>query len=624
MLQSMRENMKGTIAIIIVIFLGLILAIGLVDLNTFNTNNTAGEVANVNDRAITENELQLAIAQERQRLQVQFRGSLPAEFLSDERLRGPALEGLIQRNVLLDKALAGKMRISDEELNDLIIQMPEFQKEGRFDSQLFVQKVRGIGHTPASFKVLLRDDLLVNQLRSGVASTAFVTNNDLKSIVALSRQTRDFTWIKLPLAGLPETMKVSEDEMKQYYDENKASFKTDEQVSVEYIEIKVSDFADQVIVGDDEIKQQYQQELEQFATTTVKQAAHIMIEGDDENAQKKIAEVKGKLAEGEDFAELAKTYSDDFGSRENGGLLGEIGADTLLPDAFKEAVATLEQGEISEPIKIDNATHFIKSITPNPPTFEERKDQIVAELKTLQAEPIFVEKLNSLKDLSFNAKSLKEVAEKLSLTLGTTGLFSRDGGSEQVLNDGRVVSAAFSDDVLQKGHSSEVLELTPDHAVVVKLIKHEPVRTLTLEEKRDDILAVLQLEKAKAQLAEQADTFKESLASGATLSAIAEQNGLELKTETKIVRDGSSVPKALVEHVFQLPRPNDEPVTSSLSLDSNDYALVSLSSVKDASFDEMSDEEKRSARLSLARNYSIGEFQAFQQRLLSKADIERN
>lgn len=627
MLQSMRENMRGAIAVFIVIFLGLVLALGLVDFSSLGGGTSVRDVASVNGQPITQRDLQLAIAQERQRLQSQFGDNLPADFISDERLRQPVLQSLLQRTAILDKAVNGGMEVDDKQLDKLITEMPEFQADGKFDPQLFVARIRGIGHTPASFKVLLRNDLVVNQLSNGISATAFVTDAELQSIVELSRQTRAFEWVQLPLGDLPATITLSDEDISQYYEKNKLAYKTEEKVAVEYIDLKVSDISDTVIIGEDEIDNQYKVEVDQFTANIQREAAHIMIEGDDEAAQEKIKTIQEKLAAGEDFASLANEYSDDFGSKENGGNLGQSSGDTFPPE-FEAALIELTPGSVSDPLKIDNATHFIKLISEqgvNPPSFEERKAQIESELKTLEAEQIYIAKLTELKDLSFNAESLSEVADQLNLTLAKTDLFTAAGGNDPILSDSRVVNAAYGDQVLQQGYASDVLELAPDRAIVIKLIEHEPVRQLSLDEKISDITVELKLEKAKEKLAAQAEEYKQALSEGVKLSKLAEQNNFQLNTESNIPRDGGGLNQTLVQHVFDLQRPQtDTPVTSSFYLDNNDYVLVSLSAVKDGSFEALSDEEKRNARLSLSRSMATVEFQAFQKQLVSEAKVELN
>ncbi len=622
----MRENMKGTIAIIVVGFLAFIMAASLVDLTgTGGHGHNYGEVATVNGDAITDRELQIALAQERQRLQAQFGNNLPAEYLSDERLRAPVLQGLVQRNVLIDKALDSKMRVSNSELDKVIVQMPEFQTEGKFDPQLFQQRLLSAQHTPTTYRQLLHDEIVGNQLRSALATTAFVTDKELKQVVALSRQTRDFSWVSLPLSDLPEKMTVSEEELQTHYDANKSGYNTEEKVSVEYIELTISDISKTVDISPEAVQKQYDQEVEQFSSSIEREAAHIMIDGDSDDAEQKIAEVQQKLDAGEDFAALATEYSDDFGTKDTGGNLGITTGDAF-PPAFESTLSSLKQGEVSTPVVVDGATHFIKLVSvkeEEAPTFDESKTRIESELKAIEAEQIFIEKLAELKDLSYNAETLAEVAEQLSLSTGKTDLFTRVGGIEPVLADNRVVTAAFSDQVLRENFASEVLELAADRAVVVKLLEHEAVRTLTFDEKKGDITTELKLSKAKEQLAEKAKELQTALESGESLEALAEQNELTLNSEVAITRDGRNVSPELTEHVFSLSRPvNDVAVNSSLYLANNDYALVSLKVVKDANFDEMTDEEKRGARLSLARSSSSEEYRAWQTLLVDQAEID--
>lgn len=625
MLQKMRSNLKGTVAFIVVGFLAFIMAASLVNLTGTGGGGSYGVVAEVNGKEITERELQLAISQEKQRLLSQFGENLPAEFLADERLRAPALDGLVQRYVLLSKASNVGMSISDQDINANIMSIPEFGVDGIFNSERYVQSVRRIGHTPVTFRQLMHDDFIVNQLRDSIISSAFVTESDIEKITALSRQTRDFSWISLPLKDLPEQMEVSEEEVQAFYDENKSGYNTQEKVAIEYISLTVDDIASEIEISDIDVEKQFELELESFAATIQREAAHIMIEGDDDAAQEKITKLQEKLDAGEDFASLAAEYSDDFGTKDNGGNLGVSSGDSF-PSEFELAIKSLQAGEISGPVEVDGATHFIKLIAVEenqPPTLDGSRARIISELKTVAAEEIFIEKLSLLRDISYNAENLGEVGDQLDLSVGQTALFSRSGGPDSVLSDGRVVNAAFSERVLQERFTSEVIELQPDHAVVINLIKHEPVRTLTLEEKREDITAKIKLDKAKQLIADQGNELKIALQAGDDIQALAEEKGLEVKTELTVGRESRNQPTELIKHVFSLERPEENSsLISSLYLNNNDFVLVSLTAVNDASFDKLSDEEKRGASLSLERSNYFDEFRAWQSYLSEKADID--
>ena len=620
MLQAMRNNLKGAIAFFIVLFLAFIMAASLVNLTNDPNANQYDEVAKVNDRSITDRELRLGILQEQQRLESQFGQSLPAEFLSEDRLRGPVLQRLINSNVLIDKAAQGNMSISDTELDNMLLNAPTFQQDGEFSSELFVQYVRRLGLTPATYRVELRENLLEALLRNTFYTTAFVTPSDLEKTVALSRQERDFDWVSLPLGDLPSQMVVSEEDISAYYEENKSTYLTSEQVNVEFIELNVDDFLSEVIVDEVELQQQYDNEIAQIQIQTEREAAHILIEESDAD---KVSEVQTKLAAGEDFGELAETYSDDFGSRTNGGVLGFTSGD-VFPAAFEETLATLAPGEVSEPIEIDGATHFIKLVSVKDteiPSFEESRSRIETELKTLQAEELYIDKLTLLKDLAYNADSLNEVAETMNVTASTTGLFSRTDRPSPVFNDGRVVDAAFSEQVVQEGFTSDVLELSPKQAVVVNLVEHKPVRTLTLDEKRADILSELQVDKAEAQLLAQLEEQVQALKGGKALLDLAAENNWLVNTEEGVDRDTGSLDSSLRDHVFSMVRPSNDPIVSTTTLSNGDLALVVLSKVEDGDFSNLTEEEQRNIRLSLAQSASTSEYQAWEQALVSQAEI---
>ncbi|MBX2807102.1 MAG: SurA N-terminal domain-containing protein [Cellvibrionaceae bacterium] len=624
MLQAMRDNLKGTVAFIIVGFLAFIMAASLVNLSGNSHSTEHGEVATVNKQVITERDVQIGMMQERQNLQNQYGDSLPAEFLSEERLRAPVIQGLVVNKALIDKAASNGMVVPVKELDKLILQTPNFQEEGIFNRELFVENLRRIGHTPASYKNVLEETLIAEELRNAFTATAVLTPAYIEQAVALSQQKRDFSWLSLPLGDLPGQIQVADEEIQSYYDANKANYLTEERVAVEYIQVKVSDFNEQLIVTEEELQSQYQAEISQIEKTTEREAAHILIEGDSDEAQEKLAQVQEKLSAGEDFSALAAAYSDDFGSKGNGGFLGTTTGDAF-PEAFEAALLELGEGEVSGPVQIDGATHIIKLLRVKKteiPTFDASRGRIEAELKNLQAEERFIETVAALKDLAYNADNLADVAEQLALSVEKTALFTRAGNLDPVLGDRLVLDAAFSEQVLTQGFTSDVLELTPQHALVLNLIEHQPVRTLSLEEKRDDIIAQLQLSQAKTQLREQLDGYISALSAGSTLSELAEQHQLTMNKQVGAERNSSTVDQALISHVFSLSRPTDDkPVLSTIYLENNDLALVSLTAVTDADFNSLTEEEQRSIRLSLSRGLSTIEYQAWQSLLLDEADV---
>ncbi len=624
MLQSMRSKIKGVVAFVLIGLLTIPLALVGVE-NLFYSNHNIGEAASVDGKIISEREVQIAIGRERQRLQAQLGDNIPGDFFSDERLRQPVIDSLVQRALIANIADTGNMTFTDATIDETIVTLPDFQVDGVFDQQRFVQVIRSIGHTPASFRALLKEDMLVNQMQSALVSTDFITNSEVNNTVALSRQTRDFSWVTLPLAGLPETMTVTQDEISGHYEENKSSYLSQEQVAIEYIDLNVSDIEKSIDIGEDEILQQYEQIVKNYTDSTEREAAHIMVEGDDDTAQQKITTIQEKLAAGEDFAALASEYSDDFGSRDNGGNLGVSSGDGF-PEAFEEALSLLEEGQVSEPTEIDGATHFIKLLAlteKTAPTLEEQRTVIEAELKRAKAEEQFIQDSQALEDLSYNAQSLQEVGDELGLPVGKTGLFSRFSSDIEIIRDSRVLNAAFSEQVTIEGHSSEVLALSADRNVVVKMVEHKPVRTLTLEEKTGEITEELKLEKAKAQLAQQAQSIREALDAGDSIATVSEQRELTLSSQIAVQRNAANVPRELLDAIFALSVPSESnPVITDLHLDNGDYVLASLSKVTNGSVDDLEVVERNNLRNSLSSGLAGDAYRAWQDEIRKSSDIE--
>lgn len=626
MLQSMRNKTKGLVAVFLIGLLTIPLALVGVE-NLFYGNSNVGEAAEVDGTVITERDVQLAIARERQRLQSQFGENLPADFFTDERLRESVMQSLVQRTLMVNAAEKGNMTFSEKEVDQSIIEIPIFQAEGVFDQQRFLQGVRNLGHTPASFRQLLKDDMLANQMQNAVVTSDFITDEEINLVVALSRQTRNFSWLTLPLGDLPNSMSVSEEEIQAYYDTNKQQYLSEEQVSIEYIDLSIGNIEKDIVVAEADVQQKYDEIVNSYVQTTQREAAHIMIEGDDAAAQEKIAAVEKKLAEGADFAALAAEYSDDFGTRDNGGNLGVSSGDAF-PEDFEKALLTLSEGQVSAPVNIDNATHFIKLLTLNEqsaPTFDSQKAKIESELKRVQAEERFIQDTQALEELAYNAENLQEVADQLDVNLVKTAMFSRNTAAitDSLLQDNKVVNAAFSDQVVQDKHSSELLSLSADRVVVVKLLEHKPVRTLTLEEKREEIISTLQLDKAKQQVAEQAKSIREALDGGADISQVAEERQLSLSIQTDAQRNTSGVPEELLSSVFAMPSPNNEGVSLlERHLDNGDYVLVSLSKVTAGDTDNLTDAERVSLRSSLSSGMAGDEYRAWQAQLEANADVQ--
>ena len=126
-------------------------------------------------------------------------------------------------------------------------------------------------------------------------------------------------------------------------------------------------------ITDEELKTYFDENKESFNQEKEVQASHILVE--DEETAKKVAD---KLADGEDFAEMAKEYSTDTASAENGGDLGFFAKGTMV-EAFEEKAFAMKVGTISEPVETEHGFHIIKVTDKKEAkeaVFEDHKDEV--------------------------------------------------------------------------------------------------------------------------------------------------------------------------------------------------------------------------------------------------------
>jgi peptidyl-prolyl cis-trans isomerase D len=613
MLQTFRDNMKGTMAIIIISLMIIPFAMFGVD-SLFLQDNTAGTAAEINGEVISEVELSRAIQMQKQQLLERFGDQAPAELLSDEKLRQPVLDRLIQRSVIESSAYSGGMTASDRYLDQMILGSPQFKQNGKFSPELYSQLLRSSGYTPTSYKKLLIQDIVVSQHIAGISDSAFVTDTDVDKLIALSQQTRNFHYLTLPFAQAETQVTVTEEQIQDFYDNNQAQFMSTEQVSIQYIELSLESLAALVEVTEEQIKAQFDENSKSFTGDTTRQVAHILVElKDDGSEQEVIREIQAKLDLGEDFASLVTAYSDDLGSKDVGGDLGVTDGSTF-PEAFEAALVDLKIGEVSSAVETDAGFHFIKLLDEQQaeaPSFAQNRDAIKQEIALAQAESEFVELLDALPDATYNATDLVEAANSLGLEVKTSSLFGRDGG-EGITGNNQVLATVFDDDVLHNGAVSDLIELGDDHIVVVRLAEYKPSAIKELSDVSSEIKARLRQQTASELLRIRAEELEKKIASVGDVEKVAVAEGLEWQVALKVNRAQTNYDQDLLAYVFSQGKPMDAPITGSLMLSNNDYVITQLSAVAAGQLPAMAEVQKARLVEQLSQQQGNAELSLFE------------
>lgn len=622
MLQNIRDNSQGWIAKTIIGVIVALMALTGFDA-IFKATTTSQDAAKVNGEEITQNELSQAVDMQRRQLMQQLGKDFDASLLDEKMLREAALKGLIDRKLLLQGAENSKFAFSEAALDQVILQTPEFQVDGKFSPERFDQVIRQLGYSRLQFRQMLAQEMLIGQVRAGLAGSGFVTDAQVLAFARLEKQTRDFA--SLTVKADPSAVKVTDDEVKAYYDEHAKEFMTPDQVVIDYLELKKSAFFDQVTVKDEDLQAQYQKETSNLAEQ--RRGAHILIEVNDKvneaQAKAKIEEIQARLAKGESFEALAKEFSQDPGSASNGGDLGYAGPGVYDP-VFEQALYALAKDQVSAPVRTSFGFHLIKLLgveAPEVPSFASLKDKLTRELKTQQVEQRFVEATKQLEDSSFEASDLAQPAQELKLTVHTSAPFSREGGDGIAANR-NVIQAAFSPEVLDEGANSTAIELDPETVVVLRAKEHRKPEQLPLESVAGSIRTQLAKEHASAAAKTKAEALIASLRDGkAPLNKPVD--GQSWKVSEAVTRGQEGVEPTVLQALFRMSKPEakDKPTFSSVTLPDGSLVILQLNGVNEAA--APTEEEKAQYRRFLASRVGQQDFAAYRKQLESQADIKR-
>lgn len=240
MLQSIRDHTQGWIAGSIVSL--LILSFALWGIHSYIGGGSSDLViATVNGTEITKD--QLSSAYERLRHQFQAQSpNLPSKATAD--LKAQALQALVNVEILKQASLAQNYRISSRQIDNVLLNMPQFQVNGQFSQERLYQLLQTTLFTPNEFLQLIQTGLLIDQPRLGLIFTSFALPDEVTNAIQLVNQERDVQYAVLPFQAVAkQNIPISKDNVQAYYNQHQDEFRTTEQVSIEYITFSMSDLA---------------------------------------------------------------------------------------------------------------------------------------------------------------------------------------------------------------------------------------------------------------------------------------------------------------------------------------------------------------------------------------------
>lgn len=430
------------------------------------------------------------------------------------------VDQLITSSLLRQEADRLGLIATDAEVLNTIASNPSFQRDGRFNRDLYVEILRQNGMRPSEFEEAQREEILVNKLRDLITAGVVISEADVRTRYEFDNEKVNLNFVKVDPEQYLAGLELSDEQVKEYYDAHPDEFRQPDRVELAYLAFPNAHYEASIEVSEGEVKEYYDAHQDEFQQEEQVRARHILIrveEGADEAtkaaARQRAEAVLARAKAGEDFAALATESSDDS-SAARGGDLGFFRRGLMVPP-FEEAAFAMQPGEISDIVETQFGYHVIRveeRTEEGTRPFADVAAEIAQKLKSQRAQGVVSEKATAAHTELTGGKSLEDIAAAHGLEVKTTGPLAK---SDRVagINGTGLVNAAFA--LEQPGIGPVVT--TPDGQVLFRVTNKIPTQIPELASIRDQVVKA-----ARAKLA--ADKAKET-AEG--ILAAAKEKGLE-------------------------------------------------------------------------------------------------
>lgn len=595
MLQILRNKAQSIFIQVIVVIIALVFIFWGVGTNMMGGSDAA---LVVNGEEVSFQQYQQAYDQAHQSLSDQFGGTVPKGMAEALGLKEQVVKQLVQAALLRQGGEKMGVRLSALEIQHTIQAMRQFEKNGVFDVELYNAILAANKLSPTKFEANMRHDMLAEKTARAIGD--FSTGASDFEIQDLYDQVNDSVAVHYAVVSPKkylDSVQIKEDGLATWYATVQNNYKTLPEIKLDYLAYNYDTIGTKIDIDDAAIEAYYNSHLAEFQSQEERHVRHILFEATpkdsaDTHSKKKAQaeDVLKRARAGEDFATLAKQYSEDP-SKSNGGDLGSFSKGTMVK-AFDNAVFALELKAISNLTKTDFGYHIIKveDIKPaSTKTLAETKEQIVFILQKEQAQALAFQLSNNAYESIISTGSLAGYIQATpDAPFKTTDFFSKNSVPDELKNDAPFVEAAFA---LNKGELSSLIKTSSGYAILFAQDIKAPV-TPALADVKDQVTKDYKQYLAQKRAREVADQlFKELHKDGSNFQALAQQQGLEVQTSAYLTRQEtkSAFPSALIEQIFNLSP--EKPLPAEVGIFDNDFYVFSYLGRKSHS-GEMTAEQK--------------------------------
>ncbi|CAG35725.1 related to peptidyl-prolyl cis-trans isomerase D [Desulfotalea psychrophila LSv54] len=567
MLQIFRNKAQSIFIQIIVVVIALVFIFWGVGANMMNKSEAA---IVVNGEEISLQQFQQAYDQAFQQLSDQFGGKVPKGMADALGLKDQVVNRLVQQELLRQGGKQMGVQLSAVEIQHAIQAMPQFHKDGAFDVKSYNSILAANRLSPSKFEANIRHDMLAEKTARAINEfSAHASDFEIEEFYGQANEGVSVDFASFSPKDFSSQVSVEEPALAQWFKEAKDNYKKSPEVKLTYLAYDYATIQEKISLDEAAINNYYQSHLNTFRLAEKRHARHILFvvsPGDSDEKQqaqlKKAENVLKKAQADEDFAQLARQFSEGP-SKSEGGDLGFFARAEMIPP-FADAVFTLKNGDISGIVKTNFGYHIIKLEgiqEAKTKSLDKVREQIALSLQQDQAKALAFQLANNAYEGIIGAGNLQAYTKKHPETPAiTTDYFSQQNPPANLKDNKLFLEKAFA---LGKKELSSLLQTDSGYAVIYVDDINTPA-TPTLAKVRDRATEDYRNYLANELAKKKAEEFLKGLHEGKeTFTTLAEQTGVQTEKTDFLLRQGDSgtFPQTLLEQIFLLSPQKTSPDT---------------------------------------------------------------
>ena len=508
------------------------------------TSQRSSRVADVNGIIITLNDYRNSYTNLVEQVRQSFGNNLNDELIQALQLRKRALDQLVDRALMLQEAEKLKIQVSDDELAETIRNIRAFQTAGLFDNQRYLNTLGRTKLSPETFEEQQREALIIDKLQNFISGNIKVSELEARQWYKYNNTEVDLAYVVFE-PGQFKNIVPTADEILDFFDQHKETYKTDPEIKARYLYLKPADFAAKVTVAEEDIQDYYESNPEKLKNPKTVHARHILIKvaqnakpEEVESARQRAEDVLKLAREGQDFAAVAQQYSEGP-TKTKGGDLGTFRREAMVKP-FADKAFSMEAGDISDPVRTRFGWHIIKVEKINPAktlSLDEAREDIAKTLKTERSRNLAYDEAETVYDAVFEGQNLADIAQERNLKILTTELFSQKRPPKDIKDAARFASVAFG---LPVDEVSDVQEFG-DGYYLIEVVEKVPSKIPELKAVEDRVKKDVIKEKQDAKALSEANRFLAELKKGQPFNTVSQKFKLAPK-KTGFFKRNDSIP----------------------------------------------------------------------------------